>query len=522
VLKLEEVTVREADVGGKVSNRRRGSVGVGFLLALALAAAVGCSAGSSDSGNKSTHGASGAGATAGSLLNLGAGSGGGPAFDFGGNTGGPPVGPCEGDGWRCKIPDCTGKSSTTVRATVYDPAGVTPLYDVAVYVPNAEVAAIPSGATCETCATPVSGSPITSALTNYKGEFVLDKDVPAGVGVPLVIQVGKWRRVIKLPEVKACQENVFTDPQLMRLPRNQAEGNLPKIALTTGDADALECFLRRVGISDSEFTNPDGPGRVNLYVETGSASYKAGGSFPPATQLWNSLAAMKANDILLMACSGTDDATRRGITAANKADLKTYLDGGGRVFLEHYHDTWLRGGNESPVLEEEQKYQKTPFPAMATWLPVDDPDYQAGHPGAFAPYTVDVSFPKGKDFADWLQFVGASPKGLGTIDLYDVKHPAMSTLPPSRGWISDATGVPYFSFNTPLEAAPEAQCGRVVHTGIHVGVEKLTDDDHGPFPGACASNPMTAQEKALEFLLFDLSSCVMTTDQPPMPPVVVK
>lgn len=366
------------------------------------------------------------------------------------------------------------------------------------------------------------GSPITSALTNYQGEFVLDKDVPAGVDVPLVIQVGKWRRVIKLPEVKPCQENTFTDVELMRLPRNQAEGSLPKIALATGDADHLECFLRRVGISDTEFTNPDGAGRVNLYKDTGSPSYEGGASFPAASSLWSSVDTMKSYDILLFACSGTDDATREGITAQQKTDLKAYLDGGGRAFLEHYHDTWLRGGNEDPSLEEEFMYQKTPFPAMATWLPPGDFDYQAGHPGALAPYTVDVSFPKGRDFADWLSFVGASPGGLGKIDLYDVKHPAMSTVAPSQGWISDATGVPYLSFNTPIEVAPEAQCGRLVHTGIHVGVEKLTDDKNAPFPGGCASNPMTAQEKALEFLLFDLSSCVMTIDEEPQPPVVVK
>jgi hypothetical protein len=42
---------------------------------------------------------------------------------------------------------------------------------------------------------------------------------------------------------------------------------------------------------------------------------------------------------------------------ANKADLKTYLDSGGRAFLEHYHDTWLRGGNEDISLETEFMYQ---------------------------------------------------------------------------------------------------------------------------------------------------------------------
>lgn len=59
-----------------------------------------------------------------------------------------------------------------------------------------------------------------------------------------------------------------------------------------------------------------------------------------------------------------------------------------------------------------------------------------------------------------------------------------------------------------------------MHTGIHVGVEQLTGDEEGPFPSGCKSAPLTAQEKALEFLLFDLSSCVMTTDEPPEPPVV--
>ena len=512
-----------ATVGAHVS--RHSYLGGALLVAAGLlAASAGCSAGSgngatpkSDSGGSTAAGTGSANVAGG--LSIG---GTGPSITLGGSGPGMAMGPCESGGWRCKVPDCTGQTPTSVRATVYDPAGITPLYNVAVYVPNEDVGPIATGATCETCATPVSGSPITSALTNSKGEFVLDQDVPAGVDVPLVIQVGKWRRVIKLPEVKPCQENTFTDAELMRLPRNQAEGDLPKIALVTGDADHLECYLRRLGISDSEFTNPEGAGRVNLFKDTGSPSYQSGGSFPAASTLWNSLEKMKLYDILLFACSGTDDATREGITAQQKTDLKTYLDGGGRAFLEHYHDTWLRGGNEDPSLEEEFMYQKTPFPAMATWLPPGDFDFQAGHPGAFAPYTVDVSFPKGKDFADWLQFVGASPNGLGKIELYDVKHPAMATVPPSQGWISDAAGVPYFSFNTPIEAAAEAQCGRLVHTGIHVGVEKLTSDKTAAFPGGCASNPMTAQEKALEFLLFDLSSCVMTIDEEPKPPVVVK
>jgi len=482
-------------------------------------AALGCSAGGGDK-----NGADQAGGPALNLAgsNSGAGKGGGLVIATGGTDGGTPVGPCDEGGWRCKVPDCTGQNPTSIRATVYDPAGVTPLCNVAVYVPNAEVSDIATGAACETCATPVSGDPIASAHTDAHGEFVMNDGVPAGSNVPLVLQVGKWRRLIQLPEVKPCQENVFDDPELLRLPRNQAEGHLPKIALTTGEADALECFLRRMGVSDSEFTNPDGPGRINLYHDSsGASSYQAGGSYPPVATLRASADALKGYDIVLMSCVGSQSDGRL-VTAQNKTDLQTYLDGGGRVFLEHYHHAWLRGGNESVDIEDARKYTPTPFPAVATWVPPTDPNFDGGHAGQEAPYTIDTSFPKGADFADWLEFVGASPGGHGTINLFDVKHPAQAALPPSQQWISDATGVPYFSFNTPLAAAPEAQCGRLVHTGIHVGVEALTGDKEGPFPTGCKSQALTAQEKALEFLLFDLSSCVMNTEDKPKPPVVVR
>ena len=494
-----------------------------FAFSLALLT-LGCSAGGADK-----HGGTAPTGTGG--LSLGGGTGNGGSKNTGGSlmitmggndSVGTPAGPCDGGGWRCKVPDCTGQAPTSIRATVYDPAGVTPLYDVAAYVPNSDVTDIATGAACETCATPVSGDPIASALTNSHGEFVMNEGVPAGTDVPLVLQIGKWRRVIKLPEVKACEENVFDDKALFRLPRNQSEGHLPKIALTTGEADALECFLRRMGVDDAEFTNPDGKGRINLFHDTsGGASYQAGGSYPPVSTLRGSLDTLMGYDIVLMSCVGSQSDGRL-VTAQNKTDLQAYLDGGGRVFLEHYHHAWLRGGTESPEIEKARKYEVTPFPPVATWVPPTDPNFDGGHAGQEAPYTIDTSFPKGADFADWLEFVGASPAGHGQINLFDVKHPAMAVLPPSQQWISDATGVPYFSFNTPLAAAPEAQCGRLVHTGIHVGVEALTGDKEGPFPSGCKSQALTAQEKALEFLLFDLSSCVMNTKEDPKPPVVVK
>jgi len=461
--------------------------------------------------------------------------------------GGGGLDPCTGGaGSLCVAQGCEGGAKTTVTAKVYDPAGKVPLYDVVVYVPSTAVDDIATGPTCDTCATPVSGHPIASALTDATGQFVLD-DVPIGTNVPLVIQIGKWRRVITLPEVKACQNNQFDDPMTFRLPANQSEGHLPKIALAVGGADSLECLLRRMGVSDSEFTDPSGAGRINLYtndlvggasVDTAVTAFANAGTFPPFSQLFASfdaedggladggVGALSNYDIVVISCQGSQ-AAGRAVTAPEKVGLKAFLDTGGRVFLEHYNYSWLRGGlldgdkviqasPEGAAIDKQTKYTQSPFPAIAEW---EDPAALSYAPGGDGAYLVDTSFPKGTAMADWLFSVGASTVR-ASIDLVNVKDPATTVLATAaQRWVYDETkGVPYLSANTPIEesATPDQQCGRVVHTGIHVAT--VANDTIAPFPKGCASSDLTPQEKAMEFLLFDLSSCVSNDMLPPAPP----
>jgi hypothetical protein len=505
-----------------------------LLIALVMSASALAQPACSPSSDRDSRVAGAGAGNAGGALGAGGSSSGGigalggtTGINVDGSTGGGGTNaPCPtGVEWGCKIDACTGQPKTTVRAKVYDPSGQLPLYNVAVYVPNAEVDPIKDGPVCETCATPSSGKPVASALTKSNGEFVME-DVPVGVNVPLVIQIGKWRRQIQMSEVKACQENVFSDAQLFRLPKNQSEGHLPKIAMSSGEADSLECLLRRLGVSDSEFTNPDGPGRVNIFADKDSAtSYQNGQVYPAASpNLWGTVENLRKYDIVLMSCQGSQSDGRLHTTPEKDA-LKAYVDGGGRVFLEHYHYSWLRGLNEDPVIESARKYPATPFPPVAVWaLPTEEgKDADNGYP-SYRDYQIDTSFPKGKDLADWLVNVGASTTA-GTISLQDVKHPAIDVIPNvSQRWIfntsANPAAVPYLTANTPIGTPVEKQCGRLVHTGIHVAKAGL-DDTIAPFPSGCKSAALSAQEKAMAFLLFDLSSCVQNEKDPPKPPPLV-
>jgi hypothetical protein len=429
-----------------------------------------------------------------------------------------PAGPCTG--LACMIPTCPAGQRTTISGTIRDPAGKVPLYNVTVYVPNAALDPVPEGASCDKCSVTLSGKPIATALTDANGRFVLE-NVPATSNVPIVIQVGKWRREIRLPTVTACVDNPVTDANLSRLPRNKMEGHIPKMALTTGGSDALECLLRKIGVADSEFTTDTGNGRVHLYIggrpdassslgtDRFATTLNGGAVFPNATTLWGNANKMLGYDIVLLSCEGSQYAD---VKMPFYANMKRYGDSGGRIFASHLHFNWLWKG-------------PAPWPNTAVYTGGSKEENDPPDPMTAL---VDTSFPKGVALADWLVAVGATPMR-GQIQLYDSAHSVAQTTPPTQRWIylptnpNDSVSPPrtstqYMTFNTPVEAAADAQCGRVVHTDIHLKAapaapgESKDKSDPGangtPFPTGCTSVTLSAQEKALEFLFFDLSACV--------------
>lgn len=424
--------------------------------------------------------------------------------------------------------DCPAGQTTSLSGTVYDPAGAVPLYNVVAFVPGEALGPISTGASCQTCDGDFSGKPLAATLSDAAGHFKLD-GVPSGNDVPLVIQVGKWRRQVTLAHVEACQDNPIPDKDLTRLPRSQSEGNIPHVAIAIGGSDSLECLLRRIGVADSEFTPPGGAGRVHLY-RWGEKAAKtmlvngASSPVPEASTLWGNLDALEQYDLMLLSCTGEG---KLGVETSNYQNVRAYADHGGRIFGSHWHNAWIR--SEAEVATD------------PLWYP-QVVQFSSGAHGFETPLTaqIDTSFPKGLSFKDWLVNVGASTTP-GELVIQGAEHSIDSVLPQAiltpdpmtyaagpgaQQWIYATDNelkpptptVQYFSMNTPVGGA---ECGRMVFSDLHVSTG-TGDKTKTAFPTGCASNPLTPQEKALEFMLFDLSSCVQPDEVPPEAPPVVK
>ena len=93
------------------------------------------------------------------------------------------------------------------------------------------------------------------------------------------------------------------------------------------------------------------------------------------------------------------------------------------------------------------------------------------------------------------------------------------SVPNPRAETAPAEAVQYMSFNAPLGAAEDKICGRAVYTDLHVAsVDNNTVANAQGFPSSCEQRDLSAQEKAVAFMLFDLSACVQSEDKPPTRP----
>jgi hypothetical protein len=419
-------------------------------------------------------------------------------------------------GLQCQQQSCPSGGLTTLTGKVYAPNGTLPLYNAIVYVPNTTPAALKNGVTCDRCDGNLSGDPVVKTLTDASGSFTLS-DVPVGNNIPLVIQLGKWRRQVTIPTVPLCATTPL-DAGVTTLPKNHTEGDMPQMAISTGSADPFECLLLKVGIDANEITPPSGTGKVHFFLgdtKPGTKMNNAPKESDPTNGLLISLQKMMNYDVIMLPCEGTNAYTTNN--QANARSLLTqYLDMGGRLFSTHYSYQWLTYGG-------------SPYNAVSTdnngmgWdVDQNQPCGQASTCGYMG--TIDQSFPKGVAFNQWLGNV-TTPMVNGSFEITDPRNDLDALNPmqlAAQRWMYHMgdNKVQHATINTPLNPPLDSNnmpqyCGRVVFSDFHVSANEAMAG--GTFPGACMSGPLTTQEKALAFMLFDLSSCVQSDQTGPIP-----
>jgi hypothetical protein len=469
-----------------------------------------------------------------------------------GGLGGEPT-ECLTGGGDCdvcdSIPDCSEQSQPTrltgrvitAGRTDGDSANQIGVPNAVVYIMRTtELGDLPAiaqgiptnGTSCDRCEDQDLGPVLLGAVTDATGSFELEGNIPVAKEFLLVVKAGKFRRAIEytLPEQARCETTALptTLPgNPTRLPRSSDDGlaaHLPRIAISTGRIDAMECVFEKIGIAHDEFGNPGaggaGAARIDLYRGGLDSDNPEGaridGNTPFDSTLYGDLARLQNYDMVVSDCEGQSWDANFTQRVASGAKLREYVNRGGRMFASHLSFSWLHE-NGSQAYDASEPIA-TGLDAAGTWeLDYDRTvDVDTG--------TLDVSIgspnasPRIGNFADWLVNEQIST-GAPDHEIENIIQPRSQNL--SLGSASEeflgtvssedenlAGRVQQFSFNTPYAAPDEAACGRVAYSGFHVSAGSGTGPYlNATFPNHCGG-ALSKQEKVLLYMLFDLGACV--------------
>jgi hypothetical protein len=472
---------------------------------------------------------SGCGAGSGNTPDAGPSSNGGTFVAYDGNVTSAGSHICNQNGDVCTNL-CPG-SRTTIRGKVFDPAGNNPVYNAAVWVPYATPAPMPTAITCNCSELYTGGFVGAYDVTKPDGSFTINgaPSSKTGQSVPIVVQVGKWRYQTSVAVMCGADNDV--PDKTLRLPQGRLgtavafPGDLPNIAISTGGADTLECLLTRVGVDKGEYVPGSGtPGGGHVHIYQGSNPSVAPNTTPPAPQssatLWDTPDHLSQFDAVLLSCEGAET------TKANPANLWTYGQGGGRVFASHYHYAWFLGQpfpNFGAWYTQNSNQLATAFGTIQTTLPNGNPFYEGKALQAFLQATnaldannelvvyqgrhnIDVPTAMPQNAVPWINFDTAKSV---FQDPNATNNPLVSS--------GSLNSTLYFSYDTQAPGT-ETACGRFVYSDLHVGGNSgdygesnmaSSPPAGGVVPAGCnAGVALSNQEKALEFMLFDLTSCL--------------
>ncbi len=358
---------------------------------------------------------------------------------------------------------CTGPTSVT--GTVYAPNGTDPLPNIYTYIAS-KVNAFPPGNYCNQCNQPLDAW-YTHVQTAVDGTFSLDlANVPYGPTVTFVINTGRFRKVTSIPV--ACGAN--TAPKAAAtLPGNSTEGDIPNIAVSTGNSDHLDQILVALGIT--QFDCYEG--------RTSTTSKATCTTIDTVSNLLNNTAAKTLDDYHLAFISCAPNAYKTWGSTTIASNINTFVTGGGRVF----------------ATDMSYDYVAQAFPSDITWMgPSGSPQPVAGaNVGVGGTYTGTVD---DANLLAWLQKLGVVTGS--TLPLQGFLNPwsVQSSIPMTSTLIVDGA-VTYTggASDVPLTTTFDVStCGRVIYSSYHTA---------GGTPTS-----LLPQERILEYLMLEVGSCV--------------
>ena len=195
----------------------------------------------------------------------------------------------------------------------------------------------------------------------------------------------------------------------------------------------------------------------------------------------------------MLSCECSENLQNKGAAAWSAMD--EYLKAGGRALGTDFMYTWFKDGPPPLPSTAQHWYGGAPFDSAGT-------------------FDVDMSFPKGKAFGEWLVSVGGSTS-LGKLPIAT----AFSNLSRRSDDLA-ALGLGHDRQGLHLQHAhhrgPRQSVRKAVFLDAHIGGSDVVD---GTFPAGCKGE-LTPPEKAFIFFLMDLSSCIQPDNGMVTPPPV--
>jgi hypothetical protein len=387
---------------------------------------------------------------------------------------------------------------TTVSGVVYAPNGTDPIPRVRVY--DAVMINPYPASYCDRCSAPIDPA-YASTTSAPDGTYTLNLDsAPQSAAIDFAIQIGRFRKHTMLP-ITPCTNN--SPPKAAEtLPGNSMAGDIPHIAVSSGNVDHLDAVLSQLGITEYDCYE----GRKTAGASTATCQQAAGKVIADVIQDSTQL---DPYHMLFLSCA--PGAYAQFITNHNQAMMTMNTQ------------SWVQNGGRMFVTDTAYDYIAQAFPGGITWFgasgspqPVDAanegcaPAPSGGGSAHTVPYTVTVDDAL---LAQWLQVgvhvlppLAPSPPTVSIEGFYQ-PWSVIASLPPGATLIANGTmpidpTLPTTNcasptmMNVPLTAEFDVPtCGRVVFSSYHTY--------------SAGGNAAIAQEKIMEYLIFAAAFCHM-------------